>query len=79
MKQNSIPLSGLKIGDRCLIDSFSNDYVKLKMLELGCLPGEEILIERFAPLGDPMAILVAGSILSIRIDEADSVLVIRMN
>ena len=42
---------------------------------MGCLPGETIRIDRLAPLGDPMAIIVSGSTLSIRIDEADHIIV----
>ena len=39
-------------------------------MEMGCLPGEEVRIERIAPLGDPIAINVAGYQLSLRKREA---------
>ncbi len=39
------------------------------------MPGEEVVVERFAPLGDPMAILVSGYLLSLRKAEASTVLV----
>ena len=42
---------------------------------MGCLPGEIICVDRLAPLGDPMAIIVAGATLSIRIDEANHIIV----
>ena len=44
-------------------------------MEMGCIPGETIYIERTAPLGNPIAISVAGYTLSIRKDEASHVLV----
>ncbi len=75
MKSQSKKLSQLLKGDSAVIESFTDDIMKLKLLEMGCLPGEEIRVERFAPLGDPMAISVSGSVISIRIDEADNVLV----
>jgi len=42
---------------------------------MGCLPGEQITFERVAPLGDPIAISVAGYQLSIRKEEAATILV----
>ncbi|KXK45505.1 MAG: ferrous iron transport protein A [Bacteroidetes bacterium ADurb.Bin141] len=44
-------------------------------MEMGCIPGENVRVERVAPLGDPIAITVAGYILSIRKSEAETVLV----
>ncbi len=75
MKSLEIPLSNLRTGERCVIESFTDDLMKQKLLEMGCLPGEIITVDRFAPLGCPMAITVSGATLSIRTDEADSVLV----
>jgi ferrous iron transport protein A len=75
MSSSSKKLSQLLKGDCAVIESFTDDIMKLKLLEMGCLPGEEIRVERFAPLGDPMAISVSGSVISIRIDEAENVLV----
>ena len=75
MESFNIPLSNLRTGETCTIESFTDDVMKQKLLEMGCLPGEEITVDRFAPLGCPMAITVAGSTLSIRTDEAESVIV----
>ncbi len=68
-------LSQVRKGESAIIESFTDDNMKLKLLEMGCLPGEIVTVDRFAPLGDPMAISVADSIISIRMDEADNVLV----
>ncbi len=75
MPEGITPLSRLKKGQFGLIDSFTDETIKLKLLEMGCLPGEKVVVLRFAPMGDPMAVTVADSVLSIRIDEAESVLV----
>ena len=75
MKSETIQLSTMRKGERCIIESFTDDIMKQKLLEMGCLPGETISIDRFAPLGCPMAINVSGSILSLRVDEASSVIV----
>lgn len=68
-------LSEIKQGQSVIIESFTDELMKLKLLEMGCLPGETVVVDRFAPFGDPMAIIIADSIISIRIDEADNVLV----
>jgi ferrous iron transport protein A len=53
-----------------------DDDIKLKLLEMGCLPGEKISVVRLAPLGDPIAVSVSGYLLSLRKDEAATVEVI---
>ena len=75
MTTASIKLSQLKKGDKCLVDSFKDESMQQKMLDMGCLPGEIITIDRFAPLGCPIAISVAGTMLCIRKDEAENILV----
>jgi len=75
MKNKTTRLSYLRKGESCVIESFTDEQMKQKLLEMGCLPGETITVDRFAPLGCPMAINVSGSVLSIRIDEAETVIV----
>jgi ferrous iron transport protein A len=68
-------LSDLEPGQRAIIHSFENDEIFLKLMEMGCVPGEEVIVEMQAPLGDPISIKVAGYQLSLRIEEAQSILV----
>ena len=68
-------LADLKLGQHAVIDSFSDEELGLKLMEMGCLPGELIKIERKAPLGDPIAISISGYLLSLRNKEASSILV----
>ena len=68
-------LSEIKKGESAVVESFTDDDMKLKLMEMGCLPGELITVDRFAPLGDPMAVRVGNATISIRMDEADNVLV----
>jgi len=66
-------LSDLRPGQEAIIDSFTDYELSLKLLEMGCIPGEAIRVTRIAPLGDPMAIWVSGYQLSLRKDEAATV------
>jgi ferrous iron transport protein A len=70
-----LKLSELQPGQNAVIDSFTDSVMELKLLEMGCTPGETIRLERIAPFGDPIAIKVAGYVLSLRKQEASSVLV----
>ena len=68
-------LSELKKGQRAVIESFTDYDLSLKLLEMGCIPGESVEVSRIAPLGDPIAISVSGYQLSLRKAEAATVCV----
>ena len=68
-------LSEVKIGTKVKIKSFENHEIVLKLMEMGCLPEEEIMVWKKAPLGDPIYVLVSGYSLSLRLDEAAQILV----
>ena len=68
-------LSQLKPGQRAIIKHFNNEEIHLKLMEMGCLPGETISIEKKAPWGDPISILVSGYQLSLRMNEAEKIIV----
>ena len=63
------------MGESGVIHSFENDEIFLKLMEMGCIPGELITVEQIAPLGDPISISVAGYQLSLRMNEADSIFI----
>ncbi len=68
-------LSELKAGEKAIIKDFESSELELKLMEMGCLPGEEIIVEQIAPLGDPISVRVAGYSLSLRKNEANQILV----
>ncbi|MEI9935511.1 MAG: FeoA family protein [Ferruginibacter sp.] len=68
-------LSEIEIGKAVMIKSFEKDDIFLKLMEMGCVPGETIIVHQIAPLGDPISILVAGYNLSLRLNEAKNILV----
>lgn len=70
-----IKLSKLKPGQKALISHFEKEDTLLKLMEMGCVPGEKISIEQVAPLGDPISISIAGYSLSLRLDEAENIFV----
>jgi len=68
-------LSEIKQGRTVEIISFDNNDLLLKLMEMGCIPGERVKIEQVAPLGDPISIAVAGYSLSLRLTEAHGIFV----
>lgn len=66
-------LSEIAAGIPVIIKSFEKDDIFLKLMEMGCVPGETIKIDHVAPLGDPISIIVAGYNLSLRINEAEMI------
>lgn len=71
--QADIRLSELKKGQQALIRHHEESDFQLTLLEMGCVPGEAVRIEMIAPMGDPIAILIAGYYLSIRKADANSI------
>ena len=68
-------LSEIGVGKTVVIRSFLNDEIFLKLMEMGCIPGESVKVEKIAPFRDPISICVAGYRLSLRLDEAEHILV----
>lgn len=66
-------LSDLEIGQQATIIDFTKNEISIKLMEMGLVPGEKIHIEKFAPLGDPISIAVAGYSLSLRLNEAENI------
>ena len=68
-------LSELKPGQEATILAFAGEDVSIKLMEMGLVPGETILLEQVAPLGDPISVLVSGYHLSLRLNEAENIIV----
>jgi ferrous iron transport protein A len=68
-------LSEIKIGKEVIIRAFENEDIFLKLMEMGCVPGEKITVDKIAPFKDPISVTVAGYSLSLRLDEAEHILV----
>ena len=69
----------LKLGQLAVVQEFTDDFLSLKFIEMGCLPGEIVKLVNIAPFGDPIAIEVSGYVLSLRKQEASTVIVTLLN
>lgn len=68
-------LSDLEPGQIATIVKFTTEEIFLKLMEMGCLPGEKIEMVQKALFNDPLSVSVAGYLLSLRIDEARHIIV----
>ncbi|KAB1064717.1 FeoA family protein [Salibacter halophilus] len=66
-------LSDLKQGQEAIITEIEDSSVTEQLMEMGCLPGELVVIENVAPMGDPIAISVVGYKFSLRKADAAKV------
>ena len=66
-------ISQLKLGQRAIIKEFSIDQIPLKLIELGCLPGNEVQLLHVAPFRDPMYLNMNGNHLAIRKETAEQI------
>ena len=75
----TLRLSDLRPGQEAVINEFDNSDIFLKLMEMGCVPGEKIFLEKVAPLGDPISVKISGYSLSLRLNEAEHILVTLIN
>ena len=68
-------IHSLKKGEKAIIMEFDLDAVPLKLLEMGCLPGNTVELLQIAPFGDPLYLDINGSHLAIRIETAKEIIV----
>jgi ferrous iron transport protein A len=66
-------INSLKKGETAIIKDFDIDSIPLKLLEMGCLPGNTVQLLQIAPFGDPLYLNINGSHLAIRIETANEI------
>lgn len=65
----------MKKGDKAVIIDLDIDSLPLKLLEMGCLPGNTVELLQVAPFGDPLYLDINGSHLAIRMETARNIVV----
>jgi len=73
-----VRLASLRPGDSGVVVTLEGEMdLRVRLMEMGVIEGTPIRVVKFAPLGDPMEILLRGYHLSLRLDEAGNILVRR--
>lgn len=70
-------LAAISVGSSAKVLGFSKDNhsFRRKLLSMGLTPGAIIEVVRIAPLGDPLQLSVRGVSLTLRHNEAETILV----
>ena len=64
-------LEDLKIGQVGTISEVGGEgALRLRLLDMGLIPGTQVQLQKIAPMGDPIQILVRGYDLTIRLEDA---------
>ena len=64
-------LKELKTGESAVILSVGGEgALRQHFLDMGLIPGAEVTLVKFAPMGDPMELLIHGYELTLRLDDA---------
>ncbi len=70
-----VTIAHLKRGEQGIIIDVSSEFIPLKLLEMGCLPGNTVELLQMAPFQDPMYLNINGTHLAIRKETAIHILI----
>lgn len=69
-------LSELKEGQSAVIDRIGGSgALRRRILEMGIIKGSVVYVEKYAPLRDPLELIVKGTHISLRVEEAAQIVV----
>ena len=67
-------LKNLEIGESAVITSVGGEgALRQHFLDMGVIPGAEVTVVKFAPMGDPMELQIHGYELTLRLADADQI------
>ena len=72
-------LSELQVEEKAFVESIQDEFVEQQLLEMGVTPGQLIQLERKSPFSDPIAVVVSNLLISIRLSDADNIIVKTQN
>ena len=69
-------LKDLEIGASAVIDTVGGEgELRQHFLDMGIIPGAEVTLEKYAPMGDPMELRIHGYLLTLRLADAAQIAV----
>jgi len=74
IKEMKRTLADLKPGDRAVVASVGGtDALHRRLLDMGLTPGVNVLLQKTAPMGDPLEIHLRGYALTLRLEDARNI------
>ncbi|MCI7804944.1 MAG: ferrous iron transport protein A, partial [Oscillospiraceae bacterium] len=67
-------LKELEIGKSCIVTSVGGEgALRQHFLDMGVIPGAELTLVKYAPMGDPMELRIGGYELTLRLADAEKI------
>lgn len=73
---SEVKLNSLAVGKKCKVIKVSAEAkIRRRLMDMGIVPGTDMVIHGKAPMGDPIEVVVRGYHLTLRKNEAEEVIV----
>lgn len=67
-------LNELKVGESAVITAVGGEgALRCRLLDMGLIPRARVTLQKVAPMGDPIEIMVRGYELTLRVDDAKKI------
>ena len=67
-------LNELKVGENAVITAVGGEgALRCRLLDMGLIPRTRVTLQKVAPMGDPIEIMVRGYELTLRVDDAKKI------
>ena len=67
-------LNELKVGESAVITAVGGEgALRCRLLDMGLSPRSRVTLQKVAPMGDPIEIMVRGYELTLRVDDANKI------
>ena len=74
MQRHVMTIKDLKIGESGIITEIRGEgALRQHFLDMGMIPGTEVTVIKYAPMGDPVEVELHGYSLTLRVDDADKI------
>ncbi len=79
-RPHGLCLSDLQAGEKALVTTIGgSEHFRIRLMEMGLLAGDEVEVSKYAPLQDPVELIVKGYHLALRVRDAAKIGVERID
>ena len=73
-REDNMTLNELKVGESAVITAVGGEgALRCRLLDMGLIPHTRVTLQKVAPMGDPIEIMVRGYELTLRVDDAKKI------
>ena len=73
---HEMTLTDIRAGESCIVTKLEGEgALRQHLLDMGVLPGTELTVVKYAPMGDPIEVRIHGYELTLRLADAEQIIV----